>query len=262
MKAIILSAGQGRRLLPFTESRPKCLLPVLGERTILDLQLRALAENGVHEIAVMVGFAADQVEEHLAENMIEGLQVYTSYNPFYAESDNLMTCWLARSEMNRDFVLLNGDSLFEPAVLARLLASPEADLTLAVNKKQSYDSDDMKVILDGQNRLRSVGKTLPVDEVDAESIGVMAWRGRGTGAFRRALESAVRERKAQRAWYLSVVNDMARNMPIETADVSDLWWGEVDSPEDLTEVRLALEKREGKRPAPSHAATRAMRPGG
>ena len=164
-----------------------------------------------------------------------------------------MTCWLARSEMNRDFVLLNGDSLFEPAVLGRLLASPEADLTLAVNQKKSYDDDDMKVILDREGRLRSVGKTLPVADVAGESIGVMAWRGRGVSAFRHALESAVRDRKAHRAWYLSVVNAMAKDMPIQTADITGLWWGEVDSPEDLTEVRLALEKREAKRPAPVRA---------
>ena len=51
MRAVILSAGQGSRLLPLTEGRPKCLLP-LGPRTLLEWQIWALAQNGVDDIAV------------------------------------------------------------------------------------------------------------------------------------------------------------------------------------------------------------------
>ena len=61
MKAIILSAGQGRRLLPLTENRPKCLIP-LATRSLLEWQLRNLAQAGVREAVVVTGFGADQIE--------------------------------------------------------------------------------------------------------------------------------------------------------------------------------------------------------
>ena len=243
MKAIILSAGQGRRLLPLTENLPKCLLPVIGEHSTLELQLWNLAACGVDHVCVMVGFGAGDVEAELGQLSIPGLTLETQYNPFYKVSDNLITCWMARAMMAGDFVLLNGDTLFETAVLETLLASPEAAVTLATNHKRKYDDDDMKVELDGR-RLVAVGKTLDTETVDGESIGMMVFRNDGPKLFRNALEAAVRNPAALKAWYLSVICDMAGSGRVETADIGDLWWGEVDCQEDLIEVRSALERSE------------------
>lgn len=244
MKAILLCAGQGRRLLPLTTSRPKCLLPVLGRRTVLEHQLQALAECGVDQACVLVGFGASQAEGLLASHRIPGITARTLYNPFYATTDNLVTCWIARAEMEEDFVLLNGDTLFETTVLARLLSAPPAPLTVAINRKHSYDSDDMKVALDSSGRLRAVGKTLDPEIVDGESIGMMRFQGRGTTSFRRALDDAVRKPSALKAWYLSVVNEMAAKLHVRTVSITGLWWGEIDGPRDLMQVRTALELRE------------------
>jgi len=82
MKAIIVSAGQGQRLLPLTEDTPKCLLPVLGDLSMLEVQLHALAECGITNVSIMVGFRAEKVEARLRERPIPGLEVRTCYNPF------------------------------------------------------------------------------------------------------------------------------------------------------------------------------------
>ncbi len=253
MRAIILSAGQGRRLLPLTKSCPKCLLPVDGPRTVLDVQLNALARCGITEATVMVGFGADLVERHLAANPVPGLRVETFFNPLYKLTDNLMTVWLAQRDMTEDFILLNGDTLFDVPVLERLLAAPQAPLTIAINEKDGYDADDMKVSLNGGRRLRAVGKTLDPHVVDGESIGLMLFRGTGVERFRAALDAAVREETALAAWYLSVINGMADHLRLETLSITGLWWGEIDSPEDLDEVREFFDERERKRPARVHA---------
>ena len=150
MKAIILCAGQGRRLLPFTKEEPKCLLSVDGDRSVLELQLRALARCGMTQVTIMVGFGADRVERFLAMHPIPGLNVRTRYNPFFATTNNLVTCWSASAEMAEDFVLLNGDTLFDPEVLRLLLTSPKAPVTLVINRKAKYDDDDMKVTLNAK----------------------------------------------------------------------------------------------------------------
>ena len=258
MKAIILSAGQGKRLLPLTEDRPKCLLPVRGQQPVLEVQLRALAACGIDEAVVMVGFGAEQVEAFLERTEIPGIRVRTFFNPFFAQSDNLVTVWLARPEMTDDFLILNGDTLFEPAALEKLLAAPAAPLTLAINEKASYDDDDMKVKLAGGRRLLAVGKKL-TGPIDGESIGLMRFRGEGAHAFREALDQAVRRHSGMSAWYLSVVDALARSMRVETAAITGLWWGEVDSPEDLAVVREGLEELEKERPARVHASPRERR---
>jgi len=253
MRAIILSAGQGRRLLPLTENRPKCLLTVYEDRTVLDLQLRALSQCGVEQATVMVGFGADLVEEHLTQHPVPGLEVETLFNPFYKLTDNLITVWLAQRAMDGNFLLLNGDTLFDAPVLERLLTAPPAPITIAINEKSSYDEDDMKVSLNGRRRLRAVGKSLDPQVVDGESIGLMRFQGDGVRCFRQALEVAVRDEASLKAWYLSVLNGLADHMPIYTSSITGLWWGEVDSAEDLESVRAFYDER--KRPERVYAAS-------
>ncbi|MET1027923.1 MAG: phosphocholine cytidylyltransferase family protein, partial [Dongiaceae bacterium] len=171
MKAIILSAGQGSRLLPLTEGRPKCLLP-LGSKTLIEWQIWALTQGGVDDIAVVVGYHAPDVQALLKKLEGPKLKIRTVFNPFYKLADNLASCWLARHEMDRDFVILNGDTVIEPAIFQRLLASPAAPITVTIDKKDAYDSDDMKVHLKG-TRLLDIGKTLPPDRTEGESIGML-----------------------------------------------------------------------------------------
>ena len=148
MKAIILSAGQGKRLLPLTREEPKCLLPIDNQRLVLELQLGALEHCGIERATVMIGFGAARVEQFLARYLTRRLQIHTRYNPFFETSNNLATCWLAIPEMTEDFILLNGDTVFEPSVLQQLLTSPEAPVTLTIDQKDTaYDDDDMKVSL-------------------------------------------------------------------------------------------------------------------
>jgi choline kinase len=220
---------------------------------VLEVQLRALAKGGITHATVMVGFGAEQVEGEIQRWGIPGIQIETFYNPFYKLSDNLMTVWLAQHLMTDDFVLLNGDTLFEVAVLEKLLASPRAPLTIAINEKSGYDEDDMKVARNGGSRLRAVGKTLSSDIVDGESIGLMLFRGSGVKSFRDQLNSVVREEKALKLWYLSIVNALTETMIVETCSISGLWWGEVDYPEDLTTARNYFDERDRKRPVRAHS---------
>jgi len=245
MKALVLSAGQGRRLLPLTTEEPKCLLPVDGNRPVLELQLHELARCGIRNATVMVGFGAEKVERFLATHPLGGIEVRTRYNPFFETTNNLVTCWLAIPEMTEDFVLLNGDTIFETGVLRRVLASREDPVTLAIDRKAEYDEDDdMKVTLNGGRRLKVVGKTLPASTVNGESIGLMAFRGKGVEALRVALEAAIRDPAALHRWYLSVINSMAGSGLVHTVSIQGHWWTEIDTPDDLATARAHFVRRE------------------
>jgi choline kinase len=241
MRAIVLSAGQGKRLLPLTAELPKCLLAVDGERSLLEFQLATLARCGITRVSVVSGFGVERVERFLAGTPVPGLVVDLVYNPFYAASDNLATCWVVREAMSEDFLLLNGDTLFEPTVLRRLLGSPVAPVTVTIDHKTSYDDDDMKVSLDDEGRLLAIGKTLKPELVHGESIGLLLFRGAGVRRFRGAVERAMRRPEALRAWYLSVIDGLAAEGGVDTASIRGMWWREIDSREDLEEARASLQ---------------------
>ena len=126
-----------------------------------------------------------------------------------------------------------------------------APLTLAINEKPEYDSDDMKVALDSARRLYAVGKSLGPEMTDGESIGLMVFRDSGVKAFREALDEAVRCEQALGAWYLSVVDQLAERIPVETCAITGLWWGELDSPGDLDDVRDHYDELNKRKRAPS-----------
>lgn len=230
MKAVILSAGQGKRLLPLTADCPKCILPFRG-RSLIEWQIDELAKCGIEQVTVVLGFRADKVERILRERYGSHF-VKTIYNAAYAVSDNLVSCWTAHDEMSSDFVLINGDTLFEAAVLKRLLENHGHPVTVVVSHKDDYDSDDMKVELDGR-RLVKIGKDLLPDQVDGESIGMIMFRDQGPMLFRSALEKALCNPSAQKKWYLSVIDEMACSMPVWTCSTEGLQWCEVDYQADL-----------------------------
>jgi len=230
MKAIILSAGQGRRLLPLTESRPKCALPV-GPRSVLEWQLHEIAQTAVDEVVVVTGFGADTVDALVGA--WRGLPVRTVYNPFFAHCDNLGTCWVARGEMHGDFVIVNGDTLFEAPILERLLAqSAMAPVTLVTDSKAAYDDDDMKVMVAG-GRLARVGKQLDRAGVNGESIGMMHFRPDGARRFTAQVEHMMRHGSGLKQWYLSAIDALAREGLVATCAINGLSWCEIDDRADL-----------------------------
>ena len=231
MKAIILSAGQGSRLGQLTHDRPTCLIEFAG-RSLLDRQLDTLAANGIDEVVVVTGFRDDQIEASLARRS-GGPRVRTVFNPFYKVADNLGSLFVARHELVGDVLVWNGDTLVSEALMRRVVANKkQAGICVTIDRKDGYDQDDMKVIAASDGRLRAIGKRI-AEGVNAESIGLLAFRGDGAERFRAAIEKAMRTSEGTTIWYLRVIHHLAQNGEVWTYDISGEQWGEVDFPEDV-----------------------------
>lgn len=232
---MILSAGQGSRLLPHTRDLPKCLLDLAG-RPMLGWQLKALAEAGVPEAVVVTGFRSDLVEEALPRLTPPGMRVRTLFNPFYKVADNLGTCWMVRQELSGPVLVLNGDTLISPAIVARLLKSPSAQITVTIDRKPAYDDDDMKVIAEGEH-LRAIGKKL-AEGVNGESIGFLRFSTDGAACFVAEVERVMRTAEGTGLWYLSAIHKLAgEGVDVRVALIEGLEWAELDFPADLARCR-------------------------
>lgn len=229
-RAIVLSAGQGKRLLPLTEAIPKCLI-ALGGRSLLAWQLMHLQAAGVREAVVVTGFGAALVEQEMARLDLGAMAVKTLYNPFYGVADNLASCWIAREAFEGDVLLLNGDTLFEPAIAERLITAPPAGIVVTVDRKACYDADDMKVETRG-GVLVAIGKT--IQTYDAESIGFLRFSAESAARFREAIEQALRDPENLRRWYLSIIDELAGEGDVAVCSIEGLEWGEMDFLADMT----------------------------
>jgi L-glutamine-phosphate cytidylyltransferase len=229
MKAIILSAGQGSRLGHLVDGRPKCLIEFNG-RTLLDRQLDTLEANGVHEAVVVTGFHDELVNEAIAKRSA-GPKVRTIFNPFYKVADNTGSLYMAREELSGDCLVWNGDTLVSRALMAKVVGNDRQGICVTIDRKDGYDDDDMKVVAD-DGRLRAIGKRIS-EGVNAESIGLLAFRSGGAEQFREAIEQAMRTSEGTTIWYLRVIHHLAQTGEVWTLDIDGAEWGEVDFPPDV-----------------------------
>ena len=127
------------------------------------------------------------------------------------------------------------DTLFEAAVLERLLDAPSRPVRLVTDRKADYDADDMKVTVNEGKVLR-VGKTLSQEQSHGESIGMLLFRGSGPDLFSDAIDRAMRKPDALRHWYLSAIDGMAQAGLVWTRSIQGLSWTEVDCLADLEDA--------------------------
>jgi choline kinase len=234
MKAIILSAGQGSRLGHLVDGRPKCLIDFNG-RTLLDRQLDTLEANGVHEAVVVTGFHDELVNEAIARRS-GGPNVRTVFNPFYKVADNTGSLFMAREELSGDCLVWNGDTLVSKALMAKVVGNDRGGICVTIDRKaEGYDEDDMKVV-EERGRLKAIGKRIS-EGVNAESIGLLAFRSGGAEQFRDAIEAAMRTPEGTTIWYLRVINHIAQSNDVWTLDINGEEWGEVDFPPDVEAAR-------------------------
>ena len=233
MKAIILSAGQGSRLGHMVDDRPKCLIDFNG-RSLLDRQLDTLEANGVHEAVVVTGFHDELVGQAVARRS-GGPNVRTIFNPFYKVADNTGSLFMAREELKDDCLVWNGDTLVSNALMRRVVGNDRSGICVTIDRKDSYDDDDMKVV-EKDGRLNAIGKRIS-EGVNAESIGLLAFRSGGAEQFREAIERAMRTPEGTTIWYLRVINHIAQGADVYTLDIEGEEWGEVDFPQDVEAAR-------------------------
>jgi choline kinase len=226
------------------DDKPKCLID-FGGRTLLDRQLDTLESNGVAEAVVVTGFHDELVNEAIGRRS-GGPKVRTVYNPFYKVADNLGSLFMARDELNGDCLVWNGDTLVSDSLMAKVVANARPGVCVTIDRKDGYDDDDMKVVVDDDGRLRAIGKRLSAG-VNGESIGLLAFRDGGAERFREAIERDIRTPEGTTIWYLRVIHHLAEQSEVWTLGIEGEEWGEVDFPPDVERARELVAGWDSKR---------------
>jgi choline kinase len=172
MIGLVLAAGQGQRLRPYTDSLPKTLIPVDGDDTILDIILRNLAKVGVSDIALVAGYAADALIARVPDLASKHGVTLSIINNDRFDRNNAYSLWLARDAFADGALLVNGDTVHPVDVEQTLLAADSgADLTLAVDVTKRLTDEAMKVTLDSHQFVEKITKQMPIESANGEYIG-------------------------------------------------------------------------------------------
>jgi choline kinase len=223
----------GKRLAPLTDERPKGLLE-LGGRSLLARLLDGLQAAGIAETAVVVGYRQEQIRAHLGDSH-RGMPVRYLENADYTKGP-LLSLWTGRAGFGRDDVVLaDGDVLFAPALLARVVQSPEPNVFLAEPRFVDTGEEMNLYLHAGQVVSLRRGVTGPPDvlyESRAEWVGFVKV-GRAAGVELAAtLDAFVREGRTD-GDYEATLDLVLRRHPFVALSTSGLPWIEIDFPQDL-----------------------------
>lgn len=172
MIGMVLAAGVGRRLRPYTDRLPKTLLPVDGDNTILDIALANLAAVGITDVVLVLGHASETV--HARQDQLERrhhVNLVFVHNDKAEEWNNAYSLWTARRHLDDDVLLLNGDTVHPVSVEETLLRHRGSGMVLAVDTSVALGEEQMKVAVDRDGALVRITKMMDPAGSYGEYIG-------------------------------------------------------------------------------------------
>jgi choline kinase len=237
MIGLVLAAGAGRRLRPYTDILPKALIPVEGGTTILDITLHNLAEVGLTEVVVVIGCAASEVRDRkTALEQRHGVRLTLVYNDKADEWNNAYSLWLARDHFAQGALLVNGDTVHPVSVERTLLARRGPGILLAIDDVKKLADEEMKTIFEADGRLTKITKLMNPADAHGEYIGATLIEPSAAPGLGDALEAAWRRDPS--LYYEDGYQEYAdRGGEVRGAPIGDIEWVEVDNVADLTRAR-------------------------
>jgi len=173
MKAVILAAGEGTRLRPLTESRPKPMLPA-ANRPLLEHVVEAVRDAGIEDIVLVVGYRRERIQSHFQDGDDWGVNIEYAVQAKQLGTGHAVL--QAEPHVDGPFVALNGDRVVDAADVERVVERVERDHETTVAVRRSERPSDFGVVtLDGDRVVSLVEKppkhAAPSDVVNAGIYG-------------------------------------------------------------------------------------------
>ncbi|MCG7527426.1 phosphocholine cytidylyltransferase family protein [Streptomyces sp. OfavH-34-F] len=244
MIGMILAAGAGRRLRPYTDTLPKALVPVGPEGdeesiTVVDLALGNFAEVGLTEVAIIVGYRKEALYERKAALEAKyGVSITLIDNDKAEEWNNAYSLWCGRDALKDGVLLANGDTVHPVSVEKSLLAArgDGKKIILALDTVKQLADEEMKVVVDPAEGVRRITKLMDPAEATGEYIGVTLIEAEAAEELADALKATF-ERDPDLYYedgYQELVN---RGFKIDVEPIGDVQWVEIDNHDDLAKGR-------------------------
>ncbi|MFD9428465.1 MULTISPECIES: sugar phosphate nucleotidyltransferase [unclassified Streptomyces] len=239
MIGLVLAAGAGRRLRPYTDTLPKALVPVDGDKTVLDLTLANFAEVGLTEVAIVVGYRKEAVYDRKAELEAKyGVTLTLIDNDKAEEWNNAYSLWCAREVLKQGVILANGDTVHPVSVEKTLLDArgKGQKIILALDTVKNLADEEMKVITEDGKGVRRITKLMDPATATGEYIGVTLIEPEAAEELADALRTTF-ERDPDLYYedgYQELVN---RGFTVDVAPIGEVTWVEIDNHDDLAKGR-------------------------
>jgi choline kinase len=231
VKAIIFAAGLGTRISRHIGNKPKCLIEVFGV-PLIAYTIDLLQKKGIHDIAVVTGYHADEVERALPDT------VHVFRNPFFSVTNSIASLWFARDFISGPSPLLamNGDVFVEEIILEKILEAEQGDnMAVMVADSSRIVEADYKFSWDN-GHLEKYGKELQPYETTGEYVGLGIIYPENLAELVSVVDHDVMSGDYNKWWEDAIYIETLYGRNIGVIDISGEFWVELDFVEDLNRL--------------------------
>jgi L-glutamine-phosphate cytidylyltransferase len=247
VKAIIVAAGMGKRLRPYTDDRPKCLVEING-RSILERQLDAYRAAGIDDISIVRGYMRERIN-------VAGVRYFE--NVEFEKNNILLSLFYAEEAMAEGFLFSYADIVFRPEVVRTAMVT-EGDYALVIDRRwsEAYEGREQHPVTEAEvarvegGRVTRVGKkTVPPEQATGEFIGL----GRFSARAAERMKARFHERRHELAgkpygtaprfevsYVTDLLNDLIDGGEVMRPAFIDGGWREIDTVEDLERAKAVV----------------------
>jgi len=241
LKVIILAAGQGKRLRPLTDDRPKCMVEYNG-KAIIDYILQSMKKCALHDIAIVGGYKIDVLKEYLKD---ENIVFFENQN--YESTNMVSTLFCADEWMDDDIIISYADIIYSDGILKSLI-NDDSQVSTAVDLKwlklwsqrmQDPLSDAESMKFDANGNIVELGKKpKSYDDIEAQYMGLIKIKKERLGeikSFYHGLDKdALYDGQSFDNMYMTSFLQMIieKVSPVKAVKISGGWL-EIDSISDL-----------------------------
>ena len=226
-----------KRLRPLTDACPKCLLKI-GERTLLQRTVDAMIAAGIQEFVVVTGYRAEMIRDFLTKQY-PSLNIHFIHNGDYEHNNNIFSLWMTRPYTDgKEFLLSDSDILFDPQLIRAVLA--EEGNTLALNRHECGD-EEIKVIVDSENRIMELSKTCSIEQAIGESVGFEKMTASYSTALFKELEQMIEREGLIDVFYERAFERLIpQGHTFRIVDTTRFFSIELDTPEDFENAKQLI----------------------
>ena len=237
MIGVILAAGMAKRLRPLTDTKPKCLLKV-GDRTLLERTIDAMAATGITELVVVTGYRGEMIREWINTHRPTLKWTFID-NADYEHNNNIYSLWLAGQVVRgQEFLLMDSDILCDPKAVAEVARQQEPALAL---NRHELGEEEMKIVVDQDNRITEISKTCRVEDAVGESVGIEKMTAAYSEALYRELDQMIEKEGLIDIFYERAFERLIpQGHTFKVVDTTRFFSYELDTPEDFERATALL----------------------
>jgi len=233
MIAVILAAGMGERLMPLTKDIPKTLLEI-NNRTIIENMVIKCLNNGIEEYLVVVGHFKEKVVQECQRLALKYDVTFTiiENNEYFKTNTGVSTLLAVKQLRNRDFIIINGDNVFDEKIIENLLESDSTAMIIDNHKKLNQES--FKIMIE-DSIIRDMGKEISIESSSGEFIGISKVASGDVELFENILTRLTSEDPQQ--YYDIAYVELSRKSKVDYVYTNGLKWTEIDDINDFNHAK-------------------------